>query len=116
KPSTERIAIPGKFSEEFGDYIDINRKDELAIIHHLCDSDSVAYALDTQNQNRFLLFTDVPSPYVGFDWLANMCLPIQAGYLVMVIEKAFITWKIITVFPCARAYYQKHKTKVLHLR
>lgn len=114
KPVNERVAVPGQFSEEFGDYIDIDRNDEQTIINHLRNSDSVAYAPDTQNQNRFLLFSDVPHPFVGFDWVANKCLPVQAGYLAMVIEKAFNSWKIITVFPCARAYYQRYQTKVLH--
>lgn len=103
-----------QYSEEFGDYIKIDNKDEATIINHLRESDSVAYAPDATYQNRFLLFTDVPHPYSGFDMIGNMWLPVQAGYLAMVMEKTFNAWKIITVFPCTRAFYENHKTKVLH--
>jgi hypothetical protein len=33
------VAVPGQFSEEFGDYTDIDRNDERTIINHLRTSD-----------------------------------------------------------------------------
>lgn len=114
KPATEKVPVKDQFSEAFGDYTDIDRNDERTIINHLLTSDSVAYAFDPANQERFILFSDVPHPYVGFDWVANKCLPVQAGYLAIVIQKSLDSWKIITVFPCARAYYDRFQTKVLH--
>lgn len=86
------------------------------IVNHLRTSDSAAYALDAANPQRFLLFSDVPHPYVGFDWVSDKCLPVQAGYLAMVIAKAVNRWRIITVFPCARGYYLRSQAKVIHQR
>ncbi|NOQ63752.1 MAG: hypothetical protein GQ582_04505 [Methyloprofundus sp.] len=114
KPVSGQAVVPGQFSEAFGDYTDIDRNDERTIINHLLTSDSVGYALNIGNINRFLIFSDVPQPYVGFDWVANQCLPVEAGYLAIVIEKTHNSWKIITAFPCARAYYQRYQTSVLH--
>jgi len=114
KTTAQQVAVPGQFSEAFGDFAAIDRNDERNIINHLLRSDSIAYAPDPANQKRALLFTDVPHPYVGFDWVANKCLPVEAGYLAIAVEKVANNWKLITAFPCARAYYQKFQAKVLH--
>ena len=114
KPQTVMV---NSTSTAFGDLEGIDRGDEFKIVSHLKDCDSCAIAASPTEPARFLFFTDVPEPYVGFDWMGGKSLPVEGGYLCIVIAVSQIPGRgpsLVTAFPCARAYYTSKNATVIH--
>lgn len=116
KPQTTTVPIP---SSAFGDYQAVTRDDELKIVSCLADADCEIGGIvnnETKRADSFIFFTPILEPYVGFDWVENKCLPIEGGYLGLVISKRANQWQIHTAFPCGYPYYSRMGAKVIHKR
>ncbi|NNE98127.1 MAG: hypothetical protein HKN25_03815 [Pyrinomonadaceae bacterium] len=114
KPQVRNVRTP---SHEFGDYEGIDRTDEFRIVSHIgkCDFGAIVDN-HAKTSNSFIFFTEIPKPYVGFDWIRDKSLPIEGGYLGAVIAKRRRNWKILTAFPCGYPYYSRMGAKVIHRR
>lgn len=107
-PITETVNRP---SEAFGDLEPIDRTDEAKIIGYLKTTDSGAVAAD---RDDFVFFTDVPHPYVGLDFPFNASLPVEAGYLAVVIGRSGRGYKIRSAYPCTRDRYLTKGAATIH--
>ncbi|MDT8857281.1 hypothetical protein RNZ50_20025 [Paracoccaceae bacterium Fryx2] len=94
----------------FGALEPTTRADEARIIGHLKTCDSGAVAAD---RDDFVFFTDVPEPYVGFDFPAGASLPVEAGYLCFVIGRAGPNLKLRSVYSCTQTRYLSKAASVI---
>lgn len=96
--------------EGFGQVEEINRADERRLATFLRFTDFGAIAPD---RSDFVFFTEMPSPFVGFDMDRGKSLPQSAPYLGYVIGRRREDYRLITMYPSTGSRFATKGAKTI---